>query len=215
MERGIEKYYATRASEYDQVYLRPERQPDLRNLELVVSNEFRGLNVLEIACGTGYWTQFIAKTARRVTAIDSSREVIEFAKKRDYGNCPVSFILSDAYVLTDVGYGLSGGFCGFWWSHIPRKRRKEFLRSFHSHLSHGAIVVIIDNRFVEGSSTPINRQDDDGNTYQLRKLTDGTVHELLKNFPTEEELKNSFAEVSASLKIVLLEYYWMVSYRTR
>jgi len=48
--------------------------------------------------------------------------------------------------------------------------------------------VFFDNRYVEGSSTPISRRDAQGNTYQARKLDNGSAHEVLKNFPTEREL---------------------------
>jgi hypothetical protein len=37
------------------------------------------------------------------------------------------------------------------------------------------------------SNTPISRRDADGNTYQRRTLDDGSVHEVLKNFPTCEQ----------------------------
>ena len=39
---------------------------------------------------------------------------------------------------------------------------------------------MIDNRYVEGSSTPIIRRDRFGNTYQERVLRDGTRHEVLR-----------------------------------
>ena len=50
--------------------------------------------------------------------------------------------------------------------------------------------MLLDNLFVAGSSTPISERDDDGNTYQTRKLRDGTTHRVLKNFPTESELRS-------------------------
>ena len=39
----------------------------------------------------------------------------------------------------------------------------------------------------QASSTPLSRRDADGNTYQQRTLDDGSVHEVLKNFPTRDE----------------------------
>jgi hypothetical protein len=43
--------------------------------------------------------------------------------------------------------------------------------------AHGARVVMLDNRYVSPSSTPLSRQDEHGNTYQQRSLDDGSVHE--------------------------------------
>jgi len=47
----ITEYYARRAAEYERIYLKPERQGDLKNLQALLAGSFRGLNLLEIACG--------------------------------------------------------------------------------------------------------------------------------------------------------------------
>ena len=65
----MQAYYAARAPEYDSVYRKPERQADLRAIEQWVPSRFVAARVLEIACGTGYWTQFIAPVALHVTRI--------------------------------------------------------------------------------------------------------------------------------------------------
>jgi demethylmenaquinone methyltransferase/2-methoxy-6-polyprenyl-1,4-benzoquinol methylase len=76
----MQRYYADRAPEYDSIYAKPERQADLRLIERWLPEVFRGRRVLEIACGTGYWTQFIAPVATGVVAIDSARETIDIAR---------------------------------------------------------------------------------------------------------------------------------------
>ena len=72
--------------------------------------------------------------------------------------------------------------------------------------------MMLDNRFVEGSSTPISRTDARGNTYQMRKLKDGSGHEVLKNFPTEGEIKAQLKGCAENMRIHLLKYYWVVEY---
>ncbi len=57
MKTEMTDYYAKRASEYERIYQKPERQEDLRQLQATVAGSFVGLDLLEIACGTGYWTQ--------------------------------------------------------------------------------------------------------------------------------------------------------------
>lgn len=215
MNQALEKYYAERASEYDNVYQKPERQKDLTELSSALSVAFESLDVLEIACGTGYWTQFIARGAASVFATDYNPEVIEIAKSRNYHDCQVSFLLSDAYILENVMKKFSAGFCGFWWSHVAKGRIKKFLEVFHSQLYAGSKVVIIDNRYVEGSSTPIARKSEEGDTYQLRKLENSSTYEILKNFPTEVELISILEEVSSDLELKFLQYYWMVNYKTK
>ena len=74
-------------------------------------------------------------------------------------------------------------------------------------------MIFTDNRYVEGSSTAISRRDAAGNTYQRRRLMDGTTHEVLKNFASGPELEALLAPYADALSIVELTYYWTVRYR--
>jgi SAM-dependent methyltransferase len=208
-------YYAARAQEYDRIYDKPERQKDLAELKTLVSQAFAGQDVLEIACGTGYWTQFIAKTAARIYSTDINQEVLVEARKRNYQLCWTNFAIADVYSLNNISAHYSAGFAGFLWSHIPLSRQSELIRTFHSRLQPGAKVIWIDGRYVEGSSTPINRKDEAGNTYQLRKLTDGSLHEVMKNYPDEADLQASFSAYADNLEVKLLQYFWVVSYKVK
>ena len=207
----MQTYSADRAHEYDTIYAKPERQADLRLIEAWLPQVFRGCTVLEIACGTGYWTQFIAPVASEVVALDSSPETMEIAK----GRVPpgkVEFVVGDAYALPDLGREFARGFAGFWHSHVPVSRVREFLQGFHARLGPGAKVVLLDNLYVEGSSTPISERDAEGNTYQTRTLRNGTTHRVLKNFPTESELRALTEGLCSELQYRTWQHYWAVEY---
>jgi len=206
----MHKYYAARAPEYDRVYKKPERQQDLRAIERWLPSVLAGRSILEVACGTGYWTQFLAPVARGLVAIDASAETLALARARVAGE-DVRFVLGDAYQLP-VASPLDGAFAGFWFSHVPRSRVAEFLRGLHGVLAHGARVVFLDNRFVQGSSTPLAEQDGEGNTYQLRRLEDGSSHRVLKNFPSELELRHAVAGVASEVSFHEWEYFWALEY---
>jgi predicted O-methyltransferase YrrM len=103
-------------------------------------------------------------------------------------------------------------FAAFWWSHLTRAELHRFLDALHHRLKPGSIIVFIDNNYVEGSSTPISRRDADGNTWQMRKLDDGTTTEVLKNFPTDEDIQSAMSGGSQSLSIERLTYYWLARY---
>ena len=207
-------YYAQRAAEYERIYDRPERQIALGFLKEYLGSAFPGEKVLEIACGTGYWTQFIAKSAAAILATDLNPEVIEIALKKDFWACPVQIVIADAYSLDDIAGGNTAGFCGFWWSHVPISRIREFLSAFHSRLQSGSKVAMVDNIYVEGSSTPISRRDSDGNTYQLRRLENGSEHEILKNFPSNSDLHTSLSGCATDISLKRLNYFWIVEYKT-
>lgn len=202
-------YYRRRASEYEAIYAKPERQADLEVLRQAIPAKLRGARVLEIACGTGYWTQLVAEVAADLVATDLAEEPMQIAQSKRYNRRP-RFETCDAYSLPETLGRFDGALAVFWWSHIPRQRIGEFLASLHARLEPGARIVLMDNRFVEGSSTPISELDAQGNTYQLRRLGDGSSVRVLKNFPGEAELRS---HLPPSLHVESLEYYWLADYR--
>lgn len=205
-DRSMQDYYAARAPEYDSVYLKPERQADLRAIEQWVTSRFVDARVLEIACGTGYWTQFIAPVALQVLALDAAPETLTIARAR-VPEHKVEFVVGDAYDLTQLTT-FDAAFAGFWFSHVPRARQREFLVGLNAALRPGARVVMLDNRYVEGSSTPVTEHDADGNGYQKRRLGDGSTHRVLKNFPTEGELRSLVAGVGEHATFTSWNHYW-------
>ena len=212
VESAMAGYYAKRAREYERIYQKPERQDDLRKLRELVGRAFAGGRVLEIACGTGYWTEILSRSASSVTAIDINEEVLVIARAKPIDRQRVVFQKADAYALPAFPLPFAGGLAGFWWSHVPRNRLRGFLAGLHRAFAPGATLVFIDNAFVEGSSTPVSRADAGGNTYQERKLDDGSAHEVLKNFPTERELRQALEGLAAEVRIEFLKYYWILTY---
>jgi demethylmenaquinone methyltransferase/2-methoxy-6-polyprenyl-1,4-benzoquinol methylase len=209
---GLEEYYARRVVEYEIIYQKPERQADLQRLRSFISEAFRGRAVLEVACGTGYWTEVLASSASSVTAVDVNEEVLEIARAKKLERNIVEFVRADVYALPAFPPKYTGALAAFWWSHMPKTRLAEFLRQFHRPLRPGARVVFIDNAYVAGSSTPISRADAEGNTYQRRRLKDGSTFEVLKNFPTPEQLGKAINGHGESIRVEQLDYYWVLSY---
>ena len=210
---ALKAYYAARAREYERIYEKPERQPDLRRLERMIPAELDGRTVLEIACGTGWWTPHIARRARRVVATDATPETLAIARAKELPRERVSFELADAFDPPAHLCDFDGAFAGFWWSHLKTAQRRQFLAALHRCLRPGATVVFVDNLYVEGSSTPIERVDGEGNTYQRRTLTDGTEHLVLKNFPTELELAAQMDGFASRWRYTALDYYWVFAYQ--
>jgi ubiquinone/menaquinone biosynthesis C-methylase UbiE len=97
-ESSLQSYYAARASEYDHIYSKPERQTDLRVIKSWLPPRFADKRVIEVASGTGFWTQFIAPVAAHVLALDSAIETITIAKTR-VPKRKVSFLVGDAYTI--------------------------------------------------------------------------------------------------------------------
>jgi len=211
-DRQLSDYYAARAGEYERIYDKPERQTDLARLRQLIPGYFVDRNVLEIACGTGYWTQLIAPVARNVSAIDINPETLAIARSKDFPSDRVSLEVADVYDLPPRYNAFTGAFAGFWWSHVPRAERRRFVETLHQALSSGAVVVALDNRYIEGSSTPISHVDADGNSFQRRRLADGSEHVVLKNFPAESELMAEISDCATAVEYTTLDYYWVLKY---
>ncbi|MCC7487270.1 MAG: methyltransferase domain-containing protein [Burkholderiales bacterium] len=211
-DSALRRYYAARAREYEAIYGKPERQRDLRRLEKMLPELLSGRRVLEIACGTGYWTQFIAPAATTVVAVDTSPEALEIAAAKPLPPGRVRFEVGDCYALSREVGRFDGVFAGFWWSHVLIRDQARFLAGLDRLLDPGARVVLLDNRYVEGSSTPVSHRDEEGNTYQRRRLADGSEHVVLKNFPGEDDLRRAAGPRGLAFRYEALDYYWVCSW---
>ncbi len=208
MNPKLAKYYAARANEYDAIYSKPERQDDLTSLATQMVGLLEERRVLEIACGTGFWTQFIAPKCNHITATDCNVEVLDIARVRLESHGNVSILQADAFRLDDVPDSFDGALAAFWWSHLSKEQIKKFLTVLHAKLLPGSLVVIADNNYVEGSSTPVSCSDNDGNTYQIRQLSDGSEHEVMKNFPSESEFKALVHPFADNIQFQSYKYFW-------
>lgn len=210
--QAMHAYYAARAPYYDEVYLKPERAADLAFLSSALPARLASLNTLEVACGTGFWTQYIAPHCAQYLATDGTAEPLEFAKLRPgCGHC--RFEIADAYALPASLGQFQAAFAGLWFSHVARQRRAEFLHSLHARLEPGALVVLIDNSSVQCKDFPIVETDADGNTFQMRPLKDGSQHRVLKNFPHEAEMLALLPAGATALEWRLLDNFWLFAYR--
>jgi demethylmenaquinone methyltransferase/2-methoxy-6-polyprenyl-1,4-benzoquinol methylase len=147
IEASMANYYAERAAEYERIYHKPERQTDLRQLRSFVERTFAGADVFELACGTGYWTEILSRTAASVVAADINEEVLAIARSKPTDNRKTTFCITDAYHLPDFARSFTSGLSVFWWSHVPKARLRGFLRGFHRIFAPGA-------RICQGSLKP-------------------------------------------------------------
>lgn len=208
----LASYYAQRASEYEQIYARADRRLGARLLGNRLPELFAGRRVLEIACGTGYWTEAIAASAVSVDALDFNEETLAIARLKKIPAEKATFFRGDAYALPDFGRRHDAMYAGFWWSHVPLERLEDFLRGAIAAVAPGALLVFADNLYVEGSSTPTSRTDPNGNNFTTRTLNDGSRHEVLKNFPAEPELRACVASHGADFRYQILDCYWLMSF---
>jgi 2-polyprenyl-3-methyl-5-hydroxy-6-metoxy-1,4-benzoquinol methylase len=158
-----------------------------------------GGNVLEVACGTGNWTQVLSKRARSVTAVDQSDAYLKIARTKEYQGENVSFVKADAYSLDTVEGVFEAVFAADWWSHIPKSCIGDFVDSLMMKLEPRGAVVILDMLPSPTLDAMFSHCDGEGNVIHRRSFEDGSSFEVVKNFPTESELREAFGRYGESM----------------
>jgi ubiquinone/menaquinone biosynthesis C-methylase UbiE len=208
------EYYSQRASEYEEIYHRddPPRQKELAQMAQQLRDACLQRSVLEVACGTGYWTEQIASAATDVTAVDASEGMLQLARQKLGAREGVRFVTGDAYNLDNVPGTFTTGVAMFWFSHVPRARVAEFLEEFHRKLDKGAVVFLADNVNVPGVGGELVNDPNGSDTFKLRQLKDGSHHRILKNYYAQSELRSLLEPYARSLETHFGAAYWYAKY---
>ncbi|HEY7343610.1 MAG TPA: class I SAM-dependent methyltransferase [Ktedonobacterales bacterium] len=192
-------YYQARAGEYDEWFLRQGRYdhgPEMNARWFAEAEQVAQAleafapvgDVLELASGTGLWTQRLAPTARSVTAVDSSPEVHAINQER-LGGVPtlVRYVVADLFRWQpDRQYDTI--FFSFWLSHVPPERLESFWSIVRAALAPGGRVFFVDALYEE-TSTAKNHQLEGPDAHAVtRRLNDGQEYRIVKVFYRPETL---------------------------
>lgn len=213
---NLKSYYKERKNEYEEIYNRQD--PERLKEQLIIKDKLVELlyqkNLLEIGCGTGYWTKFISKTALKITATDYNQDVLDIAKSKDY-YCDVEFEVENAYNLGFENSLFNAGVSNFLISHVPKSKLFLFLSEFHRVLTENSIVFIADNVNNEKYGGTLIQNKDDKNTYKLRKLKNGTEFKIIKNYYTMNQIYKIFKQFDNNLTESNIFYgtnFWFIYY---
>jgi 2-polyprenyl-3-methyl-5-hydroxy-6-metoxy-1,4-benzoquinol methylase len=183
------EYYKARAAEYDDWHMRTgryDRGEEHRQKWLHELNEIRTTleslipegNILELACGTGLWTNSLVSNADKVVAVDSSEEVLEINRNliRDDR---VTYIKADLFNWKpSEKYDFI--FFGFWLSHVPSTKFDDFWNMVKNALNEDGKVFFVDSLYTQDSTAKNHVIDQSGQV--KRKLDDGREFEIVKVF---------------------------------
>ena len=138
-------------------------------------------------------------------------EVLRIARSRvELGH--VHFALGDAYALPVSSRGFDGAFAGFWFSHVPLARVGSSCMDFTRRSCRARRSYFSTTASSTRAALPFTRRDADGNTYQLRRLDDGSTHRVLKNFPSTRELHQAVQGVASEVRHHEWQHFWALEY---
>ncbi len=205
------EYYDKRAAEYDKIYLRNNvvRQGEIAQLYTLSCRTLAGKNVLDLACGTGFWTKVISGRAASIAGIDINEATLIQARKKKY-RCPIRFVRSDFFDLPFAPLSFDGLLASFVLSHVRRQEIAGLFDRIKKVLKPGSPAFFCDNNLLCEIIPELIWEEDHVNSYKKRWLEDGREFMILKNYFTRDELKNLFSQLGRIDNIHFGEYYWAV-----
>ena len=155
------RYYAARAEEYDDWWFRRgryDRGPEATARWRAEAARGRGRawrafgprgDVLELACGTGLWTERLARHADRVDAVDAAPEVLEVAPSPARPEPPARPRSACSRPTSSPGRPprrYDAVVFAHWLSHVPDERFAAFWGFVADALAPGGRAFLIDSR---------------------------------------------------------------------
>jgi SAM-dependent methyltransferase len=195
-------YYAARAAEYDDAYERRgqyDRGPDgneswrAEMTELTAAFDALAItgDVLELAAGTGYWTERLVATCASLTAIDGSAETLAVCRQRLGSKAAtVDFQVADLFEW-EPAREWDACFFGFWICKVPDARMAGFLRAVAGALRPGGTVSFVDKAATSSAAVELIE----------RSLNDGRRFTIVDRPRTRDELVSHFATAGLPVEV--------------
>lgn len=212
------EYYRARANEYDEWFLRQgryDRGPDANRLWFAEVGQVRQAldsfapsgHVLELAGGTGLWTEHLARYADDVMVVDSSAEALDINRERVKSD-RVRYVQADLFSWQPVNR-YDTVFFGFWLSHVPPERFTAFWDLVRSCLTSDGRFFFIDSRYSETSTAVDHRLGSPDATTVTRRLNDGQAYRIVKVFYEPAELERRLATLGWEATVSDTPHYFI------
>jgi demethylmenaquinone methyltransferase/2-methoxy-6-polyprenyl-1,4-benzoquinol methylase len=211
-------YYRARAAEYDQWWLRQgryDRGTDLNarwfaeaaEISAALSTFRPAGRVLELACGTGIWTEKLLPFASQLTAVDGSPEMLALNETR-LGSSQIHYVVADLFQWQPAEQ-FDVVFFSFWLSHVPPEHFTTFWQLVQSCLAPGGRVFFIDSRHEQTSTATDHKLPHPESTVLTRRLNDGREFQIYKVFHDPAELAGQLRQLGWQVDIRQTDHYFI------
>jgi SAM-dependent methyltransferase len=201
LDGQMRAYYAARANEYDDWYLRRGRyshgvladmawQADLDAATVWLDRLPLSGEIVDLAAGTGWWSPLLAQKGT-LSLYDAVEEPLERARQRLVAHGLTAHLhLRDAWAEPDRQ--VDALFCGFWVSHVPRARLATFVDLCRRWLKPGGTFAFIDSRRdPESGATDHPAAAGD---VAVRRLADGREFTIPKVYYEPQEVASALSD---------------------
>ena len=219
-------YYRARAAEYDEWFLRQGRydrgaeenarwRGDVAEVTTALDDflaQVSGrpdMSALELAAGTGLWTQRLAGRFARLIAVDASPEALAINRER-LGPAAerVEYHVADLFSWRPARrYDVV--FFSFWLSHVPPERFEAFWALVRECLAPGGRAFLLDSRYSPTSTARDHRLEGADATRATRRLNSGREFQVVKVFYTPERLRAELAALGWQTDIRATPTYFL------
>lgn len=203
-------YYRERAGEYDDWWFRRGRYDhghetntrwfsDVAEAHAALDHFKPTGDVVELACGTGLWTERLLGDVTSVTAIDGSPEMLELCQTR-VPDPRVRYVQADLFAWEpERTYDVC--FFSFWLSHVPEEHFKTFWEKVRRAVGPEGRVFFIDSLRSEQASATDHKLPDQDEETMLRRLADGREYRIVKRFYEPQSLQQRLAGLGWSAQV--------------
>lgn len=212
------EYYRARSPEYDQWWYREGRYDrgarenahwfrDAAELESALTRFKPSGRILELACGTGIWSEKLLPYASQLTLVDGSREMLNLAERRlEAGE--VRYVEADLFEWQPKEE-YDTVFFSFWLSHVPPARFSDFWGLVGDCLAPGGRVFFVDSQHEQSSTAIDHRLPDREHIQLLRRLNDGREFRIYKLFYDAHALEKQLGGLGWKISVSATERYFI------
>lgn len=220
-------YYKARAHEYDEWWQRHDQydqgdeetaswQAEVTELEAALDKFAPTGSVLELAYGTGWWTQRVARHADKLTCVDASAETMEINRNRlNKARLPIPTYHAVDLFTWEPSETYDVVFFSFWISHIPPEKFEAFWSMVGRALKPGGRVFFMDTLPNKKATYVEDKQDRNHHTPSNngiinRRMKDGSTFQIVKIFYDTEELSEHLGQLDWQADCWETENYFLL-----
>ncbi|HEX9482132.1 MAG TPA: class I SAM-dependent methyltransferase [Solirubrobacteraceae bacterium] len=210
------RYYGARAGEYEDWWFRRGRYAhgdgaeaawfeDVERARAALARFAPVGRVLELACGTGLWTEQLAPRAEAITALDSSAEALALARRKVPG-ANIEWVQGDVFAWEPAAeYDVC--FFAFWLSHVPGELMGAFWDKVARALAPAGRVFLVDSAVNERATAHDHQTPTKGERRETRRLDDGREFQIVKHWFDAPSLQCMIERLGWRARIEASDYF--------